>query len=197
MQNLNTGKAIHKSDLPTKTIKQNFDVLAAFPFRSVNSSIDLLNFRKNLKFADIAPAYKKNSRSDKINCRPVSILPNLSKVFENIHYKQISESFNKIFSKYQTVFQKGFNVQTCLIARLEKFRKCLDDGGQYAALLIDLSKAFNCLPDNLLKAKIHAYGFNTPLLKLIHSYLTERCQRVKRNNSFSEYHLVKYLFSEQ
>ena len=75
---------------------------------------------------------------------------------------------------------------------LEKFRKCLDYGGEYAALLTDLLKAFDCLPCDLLIAKLGAYGFDTPSLKLIHSYLMERYQRVKINNSFSEYHLIKY-----
>ena len=74
---------------------------------------------------------------------------------------------------------------------IEKFRRCLDDGGEYAALLTDLSKVFDCLPHDLLIAKLHVYGFDTPLLKLIHRYLTERYQRVKINNSFSEYHVIK------
>ena len=74
----------------------------------------------------------------------------------------------------------------------EKFRKCLNDGGEAAALLIDLSKAFDCLPHDLLIAKLHAYGFDTPSLKLTDSYLMERYQRVKINNSFSDYHLIKY-----
>ena len=75
---------------------------------------------------------------------------------------------------------------------LEKFRKYLDDRGEYTALLTDLSKAFDCLPHDLLIAKLHAYGFDTPSLKLIHSYLIETYQRVKINNYFSEYHLIKY-----
>ena len=75
---------------------------------------------------------------------------------------------------------------------LEKFRKYIEDGGEYAALLTDISKAFDCLLQNLLIAKLHAYGSNTPSLKLIHSSLTERYQRNKINNSFSEYHLIIY-----
>ena len=54
LQNLDTSKATQKSDLPTKIIKENFDMLAPFLFGSVNSFIDWSNFPKNLKFA---PAY--------------------------------------------------------------------------------------------------------------------------------------------
>ena len=81
LQNLDTSKATQKSDLPTKIIEENFDILVPFLFCSVNSSIDLSNFQKNPKLADIIPACKKNSRNGKTNYHPVSILPNLSNVF--------------------------------------------------------------------------------------------------------------------
>ena len=152
LQNLDTSKATQKSVLPTKIIKESFDILAAFLFDSVNSSIDLSNFPKNLKFADITPAHQKNSRNDKTNYRPVSILPNLSKVFENILCKLLSKFFNNILSKYQTGFRKGFNAQTCLVAMLEKCIKCPDEEGQYAALITDFWKAFDCHPQDLLTA---------------------------------------------
>ena len=74
--NLDTGNSTQKSDLSTRAIKENFHKLAPFLFGSVNRSIDLSNFPKNLKFADITPEYKKNSRNDKTNYGPVSILPN-------------------------------------------------------------------------------------------------------------------------
>ena len=166
LQNLDTSKATQKSDLPTKIIEENFDILVPFLFCSVNSSIDLSNFQKKPKLADIIPACKKNSRNGKTNYHPVSILPNLSNVFQNILYKQIAQFFNKIFSKYQTGFRKGFNTQTCLVVMLKKFRKWLDDGGEYTASLTHLSKAFECLPHDLLIAKLHAYGFDTPSLNL-------------------------------
>ena len=81
LQNLDTSKTTQKSDLPTKIIEENFDILVPFLFCSVNSSIDVSIIQKNLKFVDIIPAYKKNSRNGKTNYRPVSILLNLSNVF--------------------------------------------------------------------------------------------------------------------
>ena len=77
---------------------------------------------------------------------------------------------------------------------LEKFRKCLDDGREYAALLTDLLKAFDWLPLDLLIAKLHAYGFDTPSLRLIHSYLTKRYQRVKINNFLVNIILSKMVY---
>ena len=50
---------------------------------------------------------------------------------------------------------------------------------------MDLSKAFDCLSHELLIAKLSAYGFSMSSLRLIHSYLSERKQRVKMNGSFS------------
>ena len=75
---------------------------------------------------------------------------------------------------------------------IEKFKKSLDQGGEYAALLTDLSKAFNCLPHNLTTAKLHVYGFDKVSLRLMHSYLTNRYQRVKINNSYSLWSLIKH-----
>ena len=52
---------------------------------------------------------------------------------------------------------------------------------------MDLSKAFNCVPHNLLVAKLHAYGFDMSVLILFYSYLKNRKQSVKINNVFSSF----------
>ena len=57
---------------------------------------------------------------------------------------------------------------------IEIWRKSLDKGGAFGALLTDLSKAFDCLSHELLVTKLHAYGVDIPSLKLLHSYLTKR-----------------------
>ena len=60
-------------------------------------------------------------------------------------------------------------------------------GGVFGALLTDLSKAFDCIPDDLIIAKLEAYGFHIDALKLIHDYLSNRKQRVKVNDAYSSW----------
>ena len=60
----------------------------------------------------------------------------------------------------------------------------MDQGKAIGALLTDLTKAFDCLNHELLVAKMEAYGFDHYSLSYVHSYLTDRKQRTKINNSF-------------
>ena len=100
-------------------------------------------------------------------------------------HSQISAYFDKILSKYQFGFRKGYSSQQCLLVLMEKWKKCLEKGGKCGALLTDLSKAFDCLLHDLLIAKLHAHGFEIDSLRLIYSYLVGRKQRVKIDNEYS------------
>ena len=64
------------------------------------------------------------------NYRPISILPTLSKVYEKLLYHQMYPNFDKLFSKFQYGFVKGFNAQHCLITMIEKWWRSVDEGGQ-------------------------------------------------------------------
>ena len=61
----------------------------------------------------------------------------------------------------------------------------VDSGKTFGALLTNLSKAFDCLPHELIIAKLNAYGLKLPALKLMHSYLSRRKQRTKINHAYS------------
>ena len=101
-------------------------------------------------------SFLENSRTDKENYRPVSILPNISKIYERCLHKQLYDYFDVIFSRNQCGFRKGFSVVNCLLPMIEKWRESLDQGGAYGALLTDLSKAFDCLPHELIITKLYA-----------------------------------------
>jgi hypothetical protein len=62
----------------------------------------------------------------------------------------------------------------------------LDDNKFIAAILMNLSKAFDCLPHNLLMLKLDAYGLSENSLKLLKSYLENRRQRITIGNNYSE-----------
>ena len=64
-----------------------------------------------MKSPNITPVFKKNDRTEKFNYRPVSILLNLSKVFQRSIYKQLLAYFDVILPKRQSGFKKGFNAQ--------------------------------------------------------------------------------------
>ena len=68
-------------------------------------------------------------------------------------------------------FRKGHSTQQCLLAMLEKCKRSLDSGKVFGALLTDVYKAFDCLDPELLIAKLNAYGFSLPALRLIQDYL--------------------------
>ena len=63
----------------------------------------------------------------------------------------------------------------------------MDKGKSCAALLTDLSKAFDCIVHDFLIAKLEAYGFSYEALKVIYNYFTDRKHRTKVNNSFSDF----------
>ena len=61
-------------------------------------------------------------------------------------------------------YRKGFSTQHALMSMTEQWRKSLDSKGFAGAVLMDLSKAFDCMNHELLIAKLDAYGFGKKLI---------------------------------
>ena len=118
--NLDVSKTSQDLDISTKIIKVNADIFAEVLYNVFNRSLEVGEFPSDMKLANVTPVHKKGSRYDTGNYHPISILPNLSKVFERCLHKQISNFFDTILSKYQCGFRKGHGAQHCLIALLEK-----------------------------------------------------------------------------
>ena len=179
-----------RGSIPIKIIKLaskvNINVLTDCLNNAINNKI----FPDSLKLADITPAFKKVDSTLKDNYRAISILSALSKVYERLLSVQMNEYIENKISSQLCGFRKGYSTQYALINLIEKWRKCLDNKGVVGTVLMDLSKAFDCLPHDLLIAKLDAYGFSKDSLDLIFDYLSNRKQRVKVGCSYSTWQRV-------
>ena len=73
----------------------NADIFTNFICLHFNFCIDIGEFPQAFKHAEIIPVHNKK-KSDKTNYRPISILPNLSKIYKKLIYNQLYGYFDKI-----------------------------------------------------------------------------------------------------
>ena len=146
---MNVCKTCQDSDIPTKTIKLNIDLFSSFICQNFNYCISIGKFPNELKHAMLYQSTKKKDKSDKTNYRPVSILPNISKIYEKIIYNELYEYFHDKLFLSQCGFCKGYSSQHSLLVMTEKFKESIDKGNAFGALLTDLSNAFDCTDPTL------------------------------------------------
>ena len=170
---LDSTKSVN-GNIPTKTLKLSSALCFSEVTNIANSMIENCTFPDTLKKADRSPAFKTGETTTKKNPRPISVLSAISKVFERLLSKQ-----------------EGYSSQDALFRVIEQCRRTLDQSGKVGMVLMDLSKAYDCIPHDLLLAKLEAYGFSLDSLNLLHSYLTNRLQRVKINGTYSNWQQVK------
>ena len=111
-------KACQKDVIPTKVIRKKKYIFAGFIAKDFNNYVDKGVFPNKLKQADVTPIHKKKDKSDKTNYKPVSILPNISKIYEKLIYGQLYDYFDETLSPCQSGFRKGQSTQDCLLAML-------------------------------------------------------------------------------
>ena len=76
-------------------------------------------------------------------------------------------------------FRKAHSTQHVLFKLLQRWQNKLDNSGLVGTILMDLSKAYGCLPHDLIIAKFEAYGLSKSSLNLLLDYLASRKERVK------------------
>ena len=111
--------------------------------------------------------FKKEDPFDKSNYRPVSILPLLSKVYEKVIYNQWPDYSESFLNNILCGFRKAHSTQHVLFKLLQSLQQVLDNGGFIGRILMDLSKAFDCIPHNLLIAKLECYDVDKASLRLL------------------------------
>ena len=89
IRKLQTATTIQQNDIPTKILKENSEVFARYFHKNINFYVENSIFLSELKVADLIPAFKKKSNTSKDNCRLISILLNISKIYGRCLYKQM------------------------------------------------------------------------------------------------------------
>ena len=93
-------KAVQLTDIPTKLIKESCGFFSEFIYKSINHCITEGGFIADFKVAKVRLLNKNDGRTDKSNYRPISILSNVSKIYERCLYSELYEYLHKnIFSK--------------------------------------------------------------------------------------------------
>jgi hypothetical protein len=177
--------------ISSRNLKLSVNIISPIVANLVNKSFISGHFPDKLKLAEITPIPKNGNSQALGDYRPISILPAISKLFEKAMAVQLNAYFDTIFSNLLCGFRKRHSTQHALIQLLRSWQKSLDDGKVVGTILMDLSKAYDCLPHDLLIAKLSAYGVDFKSLCLIHSYLSNRFHRVRLGNIFSKWLSVK------
>ena len=130
----------------------------------INRDIKENKFSEDTKTTLVRPLHKKNDRDKIQNYRPVSILNGFSKVFEQYLLNSLSNHIEKIFCNFIEAYRKVYSSSNVLIRLTENREEHLDSKKIVGTVFMDLSKTFDCIPNDLLIAKLHAYGFNKKAL---------------------------------
>ena len=179
MNKINPKKSTGSDMISPRLVKLSKDIILPTITNIINQSITTSIFPDTLKEAELSPLFKKLDSMDKTNYRPVSILPCVSKIFERVYADQMINFFNDIMSNLLCAFRQKHSCELLLVRLIEDWKALLDKHKVVAAIMLDLSKAFDSLPHRLFLAKLSAYGFNNDACKLLQSYLSNRKQRVK------------------
>ena len=121
VKSLNTKKAIAFKNIPAKHLK---DDICSPTLNDIwcNDIIEGI-FPNQLKLADITPTFKKGDATCAENYRPVSVLPVVYKIYEQIMQRQIISYIDNYLLPFLCGFRKGCSPQNALLPLIEKWEK--------------------------------------------------------------------------
>ena len=131
------------------------------PLASVmNKSMITGEVPKDWKAANVTPIFKKGSREDPGNYRPVSLTAVCCKIMESIIKENIVAHLerNQLISKTQHGFMRGRSCTTNLVDFLNKLTVAMDSSIPMDVVYLDFAKAFDKVPTRRLLKKLHAHG---------------------------------------
>lgn len=147
----------------------------------INCSLEINCVPSSWKWALITPIPKKENINNINELRPISILPTLSKVLERYVYLQLKKYIDtiNILPERQSGFRSGFSTATTLLDITDDMLQGIDNKQITVTVMLDYSKAFDCIDHELLLAKLKYYGLSLNALNWFKNYLSDRYQIVQ------------------
>lgn len=191
--NLNPAAATGHDNISTKFLQKFSSELTPTITRLINIAIQNSVFPQNLKIAIVTPIYKAGAATDPSNYRPISVLNALSKVFEIIIKRRLNHflSHNSILHEEQFGFESNSNTTAACLSLTHFISNNIDSNKFVACIFLDLQKAFDCVDHEILLCKMANLDFPQNAIQFFKSYLSERVQKVKIGNSYSDNLTIK------
>jgi Reverse transcriptase (RNA-dependent DNA polymerase) len=173
--------------VPDSLLKSCAPHLSTVLTHIINASFVAGVFPSILKTAIVKPLYKKGSRSNINNYRPISLLSVFSKIFERAYLSRLVTflEHNRILSKFQNGFRKGKSTETAIFDLVESILSSVDSRNVVTGMFVDLSKAFDTVEHKKLFEKLDDCGIRGKCLDWVKSFLSNRKQYVKIQDSTS------------
>ena len=176
------------SVLSTKFLKGTINSVGHILLHIINTSLVSGQFPNQLKLSTVIPIPKVANTNLASDHRPINTLPPIEKVIEVAAYNQLVNYFNdnNILVQYQSGFRANHSCESSLQLTVANWAKDIDNGKYIVAVFIDLKRAFETIDRSILLNKLMKYGITGNALMWLKDYLSERTQRCKINNIFSD-----------
>ena len=138
-----------------------FSHILVHPLASIiNLSLTQGVFPSLNREAAVCPIHKKGDKCKCEDHRPISFLPNISKIFEDVTFTSLDNFLNisEIMYKFQFGFRKNYSTNHALLSIVEQIRGALDKNMFTCGVFIDLEKAFDTVNHQILISKLNHYG---------------------------------------
>ena len=189
LRTLKLDKAAGPDDIPTMVLNKCADQLVAPLLTLFQKTLNEGILPKDWKLAKITPIFKKGSRRESSNFRPVSLTSQPCKVLERIIRKHIQQHVEQhgLLTPHQHGFVQRKSCQTNLLEAFEDWTSILDDECNLDVIFLDYRKAFDTVPHKRLLRKLYGYGIKGKVLAWIRNFLADRLQKVVVGNSSSKW----------
>ena len=159
-----------------------------------NSVLNSGIFPSRLKYAIVKPIFKKGSKQDISNYRPISILTSFSKILERLIFNRLYKHLesNGILAQEQFGFRMSHSTEQAVFSLINSVLIALNNNQLAVGIFCDIQKAFDSVNHRILLDKLHFYGIHGKFMTLMESYLTNRYQKVSLNNKDANYYSSKW-----